>query len=331
VGSFQRGITVNERNLLGFGDGILLTYNNTDGSNEFEGSYTIPVTPRNGIINIRGGYTSSRVIEPPFDVLDITSDSYYYDITFRQPIFQRPTEEFALGLTFSRQGSQTSLGIFDIGPFPLALGADEEGSTRISALRFTQDWLKRTPKQVLAARSQFSLGLNIWDATVNPAPLPDSRFFAWRGQGQWVQQLDDRGTLLLARTDVQLTGDTLLPLEKFGYGGQDTVRGYRQDALFTDNGVFASVEARFPVWRVDDLLATLYVTPFLDFGTGWNVNPETNPDNLTLLGTGLGLVWNAGDNFSARVDWGIPLISIDIRERTWQESGVYFSIRYTAF
>lgn len=332
VGSFQRGLTFTQANLLGYGDGLSVTYTNTDGSNEVEGSYTIPLNPRNGTLNFRGGYTSSRVIEPPFDVLDISSDSFYYEATFRQPIVLTPTEEFALGLTFSRQESQTRLGIDDIGPFPLSRGADENGNTRISALRFTQEWLKRNPRQVLAARSQFSLGLDWFNATVNDDPLPDSQFFAWRGQGQWVQLLDDRGTLLLARTDAQLAANSLLPLEQFGIGGQSTVRGYRQDALLTDSGIYGSVEVRIPVWRLEeDWQSTFYLAPFIDAGTGWNVDAATNPDKTTLVGTGIGVLWEAGNNFSARLDWGIPLVSIESRERTWQESGVYFSIRYTAF
>lgn len=332
VGSFQRGITLTHANLLGIGDGLSFSYNNTDGSNSIEGSYNIPVSPYNATVNLRAGYTHSDVIEPPFDVLDITSDSSYYEATFRQPIVQIPTEEFALGLTLSQQESQTEVGLKDIGPFPLSRGADEDGRTRISAVRFTQDWLKRTPRQVLAARSQFSLGIDVLDATINDAPLPDSRFFAWRGQGQWVRLLNDSGTLLLARADMQLTGDQLLPLEQFGIGGQDTVRGYRQDALLTDNGIYASVELRFPVLKVRDVEGILYLIPFLDAGTGWNVDSSTNPEDTTLIGTGLGLLWDMGDDFTARLDWGIPLISIDdSRERTWQESGVYFSIRYLPF
>lgn len=331
VGSFQRGLTLTHANLLGIGDGLSFTYNNTDGSNSVEGSYIIPVSPHNATVSLRAGYTDSDVIEPPFDILDITSDSSYYEATFRQPIAQTPTEEFSLGLTLSQQESQTEVGLKDIGPFPLSRGADEDGRTRISAARFTQDWLKRTPRQVLAVRSQFSLGLDVLDATTNDAPLPDSRFFAWRGQGQWAKLLDDTGTLLLVRTDMQLTWEQLLPLEQFGIGGQDTVRGYRQDTLLTDNGIYVSGEVRLPVLKVREVAGTLYLIPFFDAGTGWNVDSSTNPEDTTLIGTGLGLLWDMSDDFTARLDWGIPLISVDSRERTWQESGIYFSIQYLPF
>ena len=331
VGSFQRGVTFTQANLLGLGDRLSVSYNNTDGSNGVEGSYTMPVNPRNGTVSLRGGYTSSRVVEPPFDELELTSDSFFYEVSYRQPIVLTPTQEFALGLAFSRQETQTRLGIKDIGRFPLSRGADDDGSTRISALRFTQEWFNRAPRRALAVRSQFSLGLDFLDSTINDDPLPDSRFFTWRGQGRWAQLLNDAEWLLLVRADAQLTGDDLLPLEQFGLGGQDTVRGYRQDELLTDNGVFGSIEVRIPVWEVSEWDATLSLTPFLDAGIGWNTDSSTNPEDTTLIGTGIGVHWAVGDRFSAELDWGIPLVAIDSRERTWQESGVYFTIRYSGF
>ncbi len=260
--------------------------------------------------------------------MDITSNSRYYELTFRQPIYQVPTEEFALGLTFSRQESQTAIGFADIGPFPISPGADDSGRTQISALRFTQEWIQRDGRQVLAARSQFSLGVDWFGTTSNPVG-PDGQFFAWRGQGQWVQLLDT-DAILLVRTEAQVTPNPLVPLEQFGLGGQSTVRGYRQDALLTDNGLFVSAEVRWPVWRVSEVQGLLQVVPFVDVGAGWNVESRT-PDNNLLVGAGVGLLWRQGDTLTARLDWGIPLVSNNVRKRTWQESGVYFSIVFNTF
>jgi len=49
------------------------------------------------------------------------------------------------------------------------------------------------------------------------------------------------------------------------------------------------------------------------------------------VGIGLGLLWQMGDNFSARIDYGIPLIDVDSGDRTLPEKGVYFSLRYSPF
>ncbi|MCU0548272.1 MAG: ShlB/FhaC/HecB family hemolysin secretion/activation protein [Leptolyngbya sp. Prado105] len=324
VGSFRRQLELSQANLLGLGDGIRASYTNTNGGNGIDLSYTVPLNPRNGTLRLAYGSTRSRVIEEPFDVLDIKARSRYYELTLRQPILQRPTDEFTMGLTFSRQESATELGIDDIGPFRLSPGADEQGRTRISALRFFQEYVQRSDRQVFAARSQFSLGLDLFNSTINDQS-PDSRFFAWRGQAQWTRLLA-RDSLLLVRGDLQLADRTLVPLEQIGLGGQETVRGYRQDALLTDNGFLFSTELRLPIFRPRGGLVQL--TPFLDLGTGWNRSGE-NPETNTLLGAGLGLLWRQGENFSARIDFGFPLVSIKNERRTLQENGIYFSIRYS--
>ncbi len=331
VGSFRRGASLTQANLLGLGDGITVGYTNTDGSDEISASYTFPVNSRNGTLSLSYGDTSSEVIEDPFNVLDIQSSSTSLDLTFRQPLQQTPTEEFAVGLTASRRNTKTGFLEDLIGeevPFP-SPGADEDGRTRVSALRFFQEWTKRNARQVIAVRSQFNLGVDIFNASVSD-DAPDSRFFSWRGQAQWVQLLAP-DTLFLLRGDIQLADQELLPVEQFGLGGQGSVRGYRQDVRLTDNGAFASAEVRLPILRIPEWEGVLQVTPFIDVGTTWNSGDSEDLDPSSLVGLGLGLQWQQGDRITARLDWGIPLIDIDSTERTWQENGLYFSIIINPF
>lgn len=331
VGSFRRQIQVTEQNLTGLGDAISLGYSNTDGSDTFDLNYTVPVNPRNGTVNFSLGTTDSEVIEDPFDTLNIQSESRYYELTYRQPLVQTPSNEFALSLTASRRESKSEYleGVIEDGPEPFpSLGADSDGRTRISALRFAQEWTQQGSQQVIAARSQFSFGLDAFDATINE-DAPDSRFFAWRGQSQWVRLLA-RDTLLLLRSDIQLADGSLVPLEQFGLGGQQTVRGYRQDELLTDNGVLFSGEVRIPVLRIRDWDALLQVTPFVDVGKGWNLD-AVDPDPSALASVGLGLRWTMGDRLTARFDWGIPLVDVDNDGDTLQEDGFYFSINFSPF
>lgn len=326
VGSIRRGVRISQGNVLGFGDGLEGTYTNTDGSNAYDFSYTVPINPRNGTIKLATGLTNTEVVELPFDRIDITGNSRYYEVSFRQPIIQTPTQEFAIGITGSRQESETKLlGI----EFPLSAGADENGKTRISALRFFQEWTRRNPQQIFALRSQFSLGLDVFDATINEE-APDSRFFSWRGQAQYVRILAPE-TLLVVRSDAQLSTRALVPLEQYSLGGLRSVRGYRQDLLLTDNAVFASAEVRLPILRASRVKGLLQVAPFIDFGVGWNSSGGTVEGSNTLLGIGLGLQLSLGEGFSARFDWGIPLIDADSGDRTLQEKGLYFSINYSLF
>lgn len=329
VGSFQRGFSLKEGNLLGWGDAVGVDYFNTDGSNAVYANYTLPLNSRNGTIKLAGGFNSNAVIDRLFEQLDITGQYYFYELTYRQPLFQSPSEEFALGLTASRQESQNFL----LGEgFSLSPGADETGQIRISAIRFFQDWLKRNPQEVFALRSQFSLGIEALDGTSNLGELPDSSFFTWRTQGQYVRQLAPE-TLLVVRSDLQVASEPLFAIEQFSLGGLYTVRGYPQDFLLTDSAFFASVEARLPILRVPEAQGILQIVPFLDLGIGWNAGDFPNPNPNTLVGTGLGLLWQMGDNFSARFDWGIPLVPIPsaLERNSWNANGLYFSINWNLF
>lgn len=326
VGSFRRGATLSEANLLGLGDGISISYTNTDGSDALDVDYTVPINPRNGTISFRFGLSDSEIIEEPFDQVNIEAESRTYELTYRQPILEKPTGEIALGITAARRESETSLLGVD---FPLSPGADDEGRTRLSIVRFFQDFIQRGERQVLAARSQFSFGFDAFDATVSDSE-PDGEFFTWRGQAQWVRLLAP-DTLLVVRSDLQLTPDEIVPLEQIGVGGQQTVRGYRQDALLTDNAILASVELRYPIVRTNDGEGLLQVTPFVDFGTAWNNGDRPDPDPNTLVSVGLGLRFQYSENLSIRFDWGIPLVDVDSNERTWQENGLYFSVEINPF
>ncbi|MCL6436133.1 MAG: ShlB/FhaC/HecB family hemolysin secretion/activation protein [Leptolyngbyaceae cyanobacterium HOT.MB2.61] len=327
VGSFRRQLQVSIGNLNGWSDNLLLFFTNTNGSNAGDLSYTLPINPRNGTLTFNMGIACSKIIEEPFDILDIRSRSRYFELSFRQPLLQTPTREFALGLTFTREESKGTI-VDDEIPFPVP-GSDFEGRSVANVLRFFQDWTRRSEQSVFALRSQFNFGLPILGYT-NNEEAPDGQFFAWRGQAQWARRLAP-DTLLLLRSDVQLADRALIPVEQFGLGGPFNVRGYRQDAILSDNGLFASAEVRIPIWRIPSINGLLQVAPFVDLGTTWNRSDDPEPDPNTLASVGVGLRFQMSDRLSARFDWGQRLISIGGEKKTLQEKGLYFSLIYNFF
>jgi hemolysin activation/secretion protein len=95
--------------VMGFGDSIDLTYNNSDGSNAVDFNYVVPVSPHNTTIRLASGYSGNEVIDRNFQDIDITGKYFYYQLSLRQPLLQSPTQEFAVGLTLSRQESKNFL------------------------------------------------------------------------------------------------------------------------------------------------------------------------------------------------------------------------------
>ena len=105
------------------------------------------------------------------------------------------------------------------------------------------------------------------------------------------------------------------------------MRGYRPNALLTDNGWRLSSEVRLPILRVSQIDGVLQIAPFVDFGGGWNNGGFAQPDRSVLSSTGLGLIWQMGDNFDARIDWGMPLSG----EEALQDSALQFQVNFTPF
>ncbi len=327
VGSNQRSASFNHGNLLGLGDRFNFTFSNTKGSNSFDLAYSLPINSKNGTITAAYGSNSNDVVEEPFvSAIDLESQSRYFELNLRQPVVLKPNRELAMGLSFSRSQSETFL---DNNGFPLSRGADEEGETKISALRFFQEYVNRDDKKVLAFRSQFSVGIDAFDASSNDDGVPDSTFFAWRGQSQWVRRLDE-DFLFLLRGDVQVAGGALVPLEQFRVGGVNSARGYRQDLSLGDSGIFGSAELRVPILRFKQVDGLVQIAPFFDIGTLWNTD-DVEIANATLPSLGLGLNFAMGDRFNARLDYGIPLVDIETEGDSLQEDGFHFSVDYSFF
>lgn len=164
----------------------------------------------------------------------------------------------------------------------------------VTALRFFQEYISRNDREVFAVRSRFNVGIDAFDATINPDGDPDGLFFAWQGQTQWVRLLGDDSRLLL-QGSIQLASTSLVSLEQFGIGGIDSVRGYRQDRLLADNGALASAEVQIPLFSITQN-SSVQIAPFADVGVVWNTEEEI-PESNTLASVGLGLRLSISDLF----------------------------------
>ena len=329
VGSIRLGADLGLRNLTGFGDTFTAAYDHstTGGLDLFDFNYRLPVNAKNGTIGLHAAISEAEVTLDEIEELGIEGESELYEVSFRQPLVRTPREEFALALGFSFRDGQTF--IFDDFATPFGIGPDEEGISRTSVFRFGQDYLKRDQEGGWLLRSQFSFGTDLFDATVNDEPIPDSRFFSWLGQIQRVQRLN-RDHLLLVLADLQLTPDSLLPSEQFFIGGGQSLRGYRQNARAGDNGFRFVIEDRITLTRNQRGDSALQVAPFVDLGAVWNHdgNPNELPDKTFLASAGLGLLWEPLPGLNLRLDYGVPFVDIEKLGDNLQDDGFHFSVDY---
>jgi hemolysin activation/secretion protein len=287
VGAENGIVTVEDVNLLGWGDTLTLRYGRSEGLDPLlDFRYSLPVTKWDTTLSFQYRRNAFTVIEEQFQDLDIEETSQIYTATLRQPLYRTRNTAVAAELIGERLEEKTTLlGI----PFPLLPGSTDDGESVVTALRVALEYVYRTQTQAIALRSRFSFGIDALGATVN-SDVPDGRFFAWLGQAQWASRLPVLDTQMIVRTDVQLTPDPLLVLEQVSVGGRYTVRGYRENTLVRDNAFLASVELRIPLVRNKPWADYLELAPFFDYGRAWRAVGET-PDPIDIYSVGMGLRW----------------------------------------
>jgi hemolysin activation/secretion protein len=286
---------------LGLGDILTAEVALAEGLQDYTIDYAIPLTARDLTFNVYYERTSSDVVEDPLSELDIQGDTSTLAFRVSQPVYRTGRDQLTLAAGLDLRESETSL----LGRgFPFSDGVEPDGKSRVTVLRFIQEWLSRSPDQVLAARSTFSLGLDAFDPTINGDGVPDGQFFAWLGQFQWARRLGETDNQLVFRLQGQLTSDPLLPLEQFAVGGLWSVRGYPTNALVRDQGFATSLELRVPVLYREDGAPLLQVVPFVDAGGAWYKGRNGTPDPTTIASAGLGLRFDPYKRIHAEVYWG---------------------------
>ncbi len=335
VGSEREMVTLAHQNLTGHGDILSFTYGHSDGLHPMiDAWYAVPINARDTTLLLRYRKNDTKVVDAVFGPLDIVSKSDTFEFTLRQPVYRTLNQEFALAISTEYEDNKTSLSGEPFSFYPGVI----DGKSKVVPLRFAQEWTYRTQKQVIAARSRFSFGLDAFGATVHDSSnLPDGQFFAWLGQVQWARVLDSRDIQLLARADVQLATDSLLPVEQVGIGGRYTVRGYRENLLVRDQAFIASLESRIPLIQNKRWADYLQFCLFGDYGSGSNVKvPTSGPSDISSVG--LGLRWAASPMKSAfklkpeaEIYWGHALRHLDFQDKNLQDRGIHFQIALTGY
>ena len=335
-------------NLTGNNDPLQIRYGiahtTVDGGFDFsgldniEGTYEFPITPWATTLVLHANKSDTSIIQDPFTTLDITSNLEEYGAMLRQPLYRTLSNEFAVSFLATRRESTTFL----LGrPFSLSPGA-VNGVTTDFVLRFAQEFVNRSQVHVLALRSTFNFGLDAFGAT-NSGFEPDANFFFWLGQSQYVRRLGKTDNLLLVRFNVQLSNSPLFSLEQFSLGGAQSVRGYQENDILRDNGVFGSVEVRVPVWFGKEHTPLLLLAPFFDIGVGWNTrgnfdnaggNTQALSDRLTetMPSVGLGLIFNPNKYVHAELYWGYAFNRDLVPDGdNLQDYGIHFVFTVNAF
>lgn len=316
------------RNITGLGDFWNVSLGFGADRVNVDARVSVPLNRYDTLLSFYYTNRRSTIQEAPLDELDIDNRFEAFELTLFQPVYRTLQQQVNVGARIAvRESKNFLLGR----PFSFSLG-EEQGVSKVTALRLTQEFIDSRLEQVFFMRSTFSVGLDVFDATWHDDNRPDGDYFAWLGQMQYTRQVMDNGAQLRLRGNVQVSNDALLPLEQYAVGGMFSVRGYRENELVRDQGYNVSLEFHYPLvghGLAEYIPGHLVLVPFLDYGGAWN---KGDSDNLQhLLGIGAGLVWSF-NRFNAELFYGHDLIdAADQAEYDLQDASLYFRVSALLF
>ena len=319
LGSGLLGVNGVLRNATGWGDALDATAQSNGHADHYDVGWTAPLFAGRTTLELRATSGASVVLEQPFDQLNIRSKVDSRQVMVSHPLVAGSRRQFSLAAGFSQRRSRTTL---DGEPFSFTPG-EVDGKTTVRDWSFSQDYVERFDRHVLAVRSTFVWGRNTLAGSSLPGE-PPRRYRIWVGQAQTQSTLADTGTQLVLRGNLQRTADRLVPLERLGIGGRYTVRGYRENQLVRDQGYVVNAEIVHPLRRDNGDGSQLAIVPFLDLGRG--ANRDEPAECLAAVGIGLQGRWHGfeAELFMAK---RLKTPSPDSHGNL-QDHGIHLQVRY---
>ena len=327
------------RNLAIAGDLASGEYGRTAGRDDFALGYEAPFLSPRTTLSVRGGRNDAAVVDPALRPLDIESRDWFIDGGLAHKLIDsplaplgggriEPARTLSLGLRATHREQRTYLlG----GPFSFSLGS-VDGRSQYTAVRLTADYVERGVRQVIALSATATRGLDGTRSDVPGVDGPEADFTVALVEASYARRLGPGGLELRARLAAQYADGPLYSGERFSAGGENSVRGYRENLLLADDGAFGSVEFARPFDLGGQAGASPFrwgaftASAFLD--AAWVDNrrsPGPTPHSIASLG--VSLAWTPSEALFARVTYGEALRKVPIGgRRDLQDDGVQFRI-----
>ncbi len=340
VGSHQGVLAFKHLNFFGWGDRLDISGAASEGLVDGYLSYQIPLSAQDISLALAVSHTESEVIEAPFDQLDIESTSDTYSLLLNIPTVQNLQRKVEVFTGLEHNNSESYLGLIGQ-PYSFSDGADE-GVTKTTNLRLGLTWIEYFSDRVLALKGTLRQGLDFLDANTSES-LPDGRYTALVGQIQYLHRVSRDPFWsgdFQARATFQVTNEALLSVEKIAVGGADSVRGYRENRLVSDNGAYFSMEYHWSLFNdaQGESRYGLTLVPFFDMGftkdetyrvtTNFDTVEERGGNSEMLSSIGLGLIWKPLSSAHGEIFIGKPLNNqSDPVEYDLQDDGLHYSLK----
>ncbi len=313
---YEAGFNWGDAFELGLGQQLNYQYTTSGDGRSLQaqaGSYVIPL-PWRHTLTFFGSYADTHGEIPPF--LTINGRSYQISGRYGIPL---PTltvasltlkETFSLGFDYKYNDNSLEFGgagagttLVDVDQFVIAYDgslADPYGSTTLNESLYVSpgNWGGNNNDMAFEASHPGATSDYVYDDITL----------------QRVTHLPEDFSLLLRGT-LQFSNGNLTPSEQLGFGGYDTVRGYDEREVNTDEGYVFSAELRSPPLSLGDIFGwhplqdQLQFLGFWDYGSAYNHTLlPGEASEIALSSVGGGVRYTVNSYVSVRFDYGFQLV-----------------------
>jgi hemolysin activation/secretion protein len=312
---YEAGFNWGDAFHLGLGQQLNYQYTTSgdgQGLRSHAGSYVIPL-PWRHTLTFFGSYADTKGTISP---LTLTGRSYQISGRYGIPL---PTvtvadltlkENFSLGFDYKYNNNS------------LEFGGQGAGSTLVDVDQFvfTYDGTLSDPYGQTTLNEALYESPGNWGGNNNDAAFANSHFGATSDYTydnisvQRLTRLPENFSFLL-RASLQFSDRNLTPSEQLGFGGYDSVRGYDEREVNSDEGYTFTTELRSPpislgqIFHRPEIQDQLQLLAFWDTGEAYNHTPlpgEASEIGLSSIGGGVRYAINT--YVSVRFDYGLQLV-----------------------
>ncbi len=315
---YEAGFNWGDAFALGLNQQLNYQYTTSGDGNSLRahaGSYIVPL-PWRHTLTFFGSYTDTKGEVPP--LIGIQGRSYQISGRYVVPL---PTWRSDFGVTYKQSvgagfdykynknalefGSLPAGGtLYDVDQFFLGYDGtetDKYGQTTIDDQCYLSpgNWGGNNNDAAFAMAHTGATSDYVYDT------LNLSRYT--RLPGDWT---------LILRATLQFSNGNLAPSEQLGFGGYDTIRGYDEREVNSDEGFIFSTEVRTPPVSIGELFGHPELHDQLQFIGFWDYGSAKNHDllpgeasEIPLSSLGAGVRYAINTYVSVRFDYGFQLLS----------------------
>ncbi len=283
TGRFRAGASITDRSVFGIRDSLMLLVMGSMGSQSALATYSIPLWPNGPRLSVSGSMGRVTVKNGPSAEMEVTGKSHYVNTRLDQPVYVTQHQKWTLFAQYMDQYSLTRM--FDVDMNETTIRTTSAGFEGLLYGEGSVYYLTSAINHAKASEETFQ---EKWQAYT----LTGNAFGKWR-----LSNVDTFSAS--ANWQTHLGGDDLVSSQQFYLGNGSGIRGYANDLISADRGVWLNLEVERDLGRPFPA-----VFAFFDTGRLWG-NSVYKTKRLSSVGAGLRVpLWK---NASIMGQMAIPL------------------------